>query len=76
MPSSDLHRLLVDGHVIDMEQLVLVEHHLLARLADNIVERREFNRIDWACLFTHATEDTTQLINLKLRRVLLAIIPW
>lgn len=59
-----------------MEQLVLVEHHFLTRFTNHIVERGEFDRIDRACLFAHATEDAPQLVDLKLGGVFFAIIPW
>lgn len=58
-----------------MKKLVLVVDHFLSRLPDDIVERGELDRVYGACLFAHATEDTTEFIDLELRGVLLTIVP-
>jgi len=58
-----------------MKQLVLVEHHLLARFTHNIVHLGEFDRIDRAGFFAHATENTPEHVDLKLRRIFFTVIP-
>ena len=58
-----------------MEQFVFVENHFLASFADDIVERGQFDRIDRAGLFAHATENTSEHIDLELGGVFFAVIP-
>lgn len=58
-----------------MQQLVLVEHHLLARGTDHIVHMGQLNRIDRTRLFAHPAEDATEFIDLELGGVFLAIVP-
>ena len=70
------HRLFADGLVVDLQQLRLVEDEFLAREASHFVVRREFDRVAGASLFAHAAIDAAQFVDIKLLRVLLAIVPW
>jgi len=58
-----------------MQELILVKYHFLARLAHNIVQRCQLDRVDWARFFAHAAEDTPEHIDLELRWIFFAIIP-
>ena len=70
------HGLFADGLVVDLQQLRLVEDEFLARKASHFVVRREFDRVAGASLFAHAAIDAAQFVDIKLLRVLLAIVPW
>ena len=69
------HGLFADGLVVDLQQLRLVEDEFLAREASHFVVRREFDRVAGASLFAHAAVDAAQFVDIKLLRVLLAIVP-
>ena len=69
------HRLLVDGAVEDLQQLGLIEDHLLAGHAGDLVVRRQLNRVAWARFLAHAAVDAAQLVDIKLLGVFLAVLP-
>jgi hypothetical protein len=58
-----------------MQELLLVEDHLLPACADNVVLRRQLDRIHRAGFFAHAAVNAAKLIDLELRRVLFAVVP-
>ena len=69
------HRLLIDGRVVDAQEFFLVEDHLLAGHAHDVVHRGQFDRVDRTGLFAHAAVDAAELIQVELDRVLLAVVP-
>ena len=69
------HRLLVPGRVVDREQLGLVEDHLLARQAGQVVESCQLDRLDRTGLLAHSTIDAPQLVDDEAFGILLAVGP-
>src|SRR5687768_11006908 len=69
------HRLRLLRLVEDAEQLGLVEDHLLAGHADDVVDARQLDRVHRAGLLAHAAVDAAQLVDVELGRVLLAVGP-
>ena len=65
-----LHRL-----VEDAQQLLLVEHHLLAAQAGQVVQRRQLDGVHRAGLLAHAAVDAAQLVDDERLGVLLAVRP-
>src|SRR6266545_6720206 len=62
------------GGVKDAQELLLVEDHLLAAEAGEVVEGGEFDRIDRAGFLAHPAVNATQLVDYERFRVLLAAV--
>ena len=70
-----LHRLGVLRLVVDAQQLLLVEDHLLAAPAGQVVEARQLDGVDRAGLFAHAAEDAAQLVDGEALGIFFAVGP-
>jgi len=66
---------LIDGQVVDGEEFGFVEDHFLAAFADDIVEGGQFDGVDGACLFAHATEDAAEFVDFELGGVFFSVVP-
>ena len=70
-----LHRLVVDGFVVHGQEFLFVEDHGLTAGAHDVVHRGEFDGIDGAGFFAHATVNAAEFVEVELGGVFFAVVP-
>ena len=69
------HGLIFNGLVVDLEEFLLVEDHLLSGQSGDLVSRRQFDGVDRAGFFAHAAVDASKFVDVELLRIFLAVVP-